>query len=322
MAWLPDREIYGPERPTVRDVEPLNRVFSEAFTDRYRRDGMTGVRVPYLNPLIWRYALEDAGEGAMVWRDPDGELCGFNMVHLSGREGWMGPLAVRPDRQGSGLGKTMIRSGVTWLRERGARTIGLETMPRTIDNIGFYSRLGFVPGHLTITLTRDLQRRPSLHPEVLSAAGSSRTERLADCRRLTDELLPGTDFTREIQTTTDLRIGDTLLVREPTGELAGFALYHTAPLAAGRSQDELRILKLVARHGDAFDRLLAATEAAALAIDIRRLSLRCQTAQSEAYLRLVRQGFRTHWTDLRMTLASHPEQPVAPGSVGFSNWEI
>jgi GNAT superfamily N-acetyltransferase len=322
MAWLPDREILGPDRPTVRDVEPLNRVFSEAFTDRYRRDGMTGVRVPYLNPAIWRYALEDAGEGAMVWRDPDGELCGFNMVHLSGREGWMGPLAVRPDRQGSGLGKTMIRAGVTWLRERGARTIGLETMPRTIDNIGFYSRLGFVPGHLTVTLTRDLARRPALHPEVLSAAGSSRPDRLADCRRLTEQLLPGTDFTREVQATADLRIGDTLLVREPTGELAGFVLYHTAPLAAGRGQDELRVLKLVARHGDAFDRLLAAIEAAALAVDIRRVSLRCQTAQSEGYLRLVRQGFRTHWTDLRMTLATHPEQQLPPGALAFSNWEI
>lgn len=322
MAWLPDREIYGPERPTVRDVDPLNRVFSEAFTDRYRRDGMTGVRVPYLNPAIWRYALEDAGEGAMVWRDPDGELCGFNMVHLSGREGWMGPLAVRPDRQGSGLGKTMIRAGINWLRERGARTIGLETMPRTIENIGFYSRLGFVPGHLTVTLTRDLQRRPSLLPEVLSAAGAARQDRLADCRRLTQTLLPETDFTRELQTTAELRIGDTLLVRDPNGELAGFALYHTAPLAAGRSQDEVRILKLVARPGDAFDRLLMATEAAALALDIRRMSLRCQTVQGEAYLRLIRQSFRTHWTDLRMTLATHPEQELPEGAVVFSNWEI
>jgi GNAT superfamily N-acetyltransferase len=322
MAWLPDREIYGPERPTLRDVEPLNRVFSEAFTDRYRRDGMTGVRVPHLNPAVWRYALEDAGEGAMVWRDPDGELCGFNMVHLSGREGWMGPLAVRPDRQGSGLGKTMIHAGISWLRERGARTIGLETMPRTIENIGFYSRLGFVPGHLTVTLTRDLPRRPALHPEVLSGAGPGRANRLAACRDLTDQLLPGTDFTRELQTTADLRIGDTLLVREAGGELSGFALYHTAPLAAGRAQDELRILKLVARNLDVFDRLLAATEAAALASDIRRLSLRCQTRATEAYLRLVRQGFRTHWTDLRMTLATHPEIMVAEGAIVFSNWEI
>src|SRR5262249_33601206 len=117
-------------------------------------------------------------------------------------------------------------------------------------------------------------------------------------------------------------IGDTLLVREPNGDLAGFALYHTAALAAGRSQDEVRILKLVARHMDAFDRLLAATEAVALGMDIRRLSLRCQTAQAEAYLRLIRQGFRTHWTDLRMTLATHPEQGLAEGAVVFSNWEI
>jgi len=322
MAWLPDREVFGPERPTTRDVEPLNRIFSEAFTDRYRRDGMTGVRVPYLNPVIWRYALEDAGDGAMVWRDADGELCAFNMVHLSGREGWMGPLAVRPDRQGAGLGKELIRAGIAWLRDRGARTIGLETMPRTIENIGFYSRLGFIPGHLTVTLTRDLARRPALHPEVLSATGPARAERLAACRALTERLLPGTDFTRELLTTAELRIGDTLLARDAGGELAGFALYHTAPLAAGRPQDELRVLKLVARNLETFDRLIGAAEAAALAADIRRLSLRCQTALGEAYLRLVQQGFRAHWTDLRMTLAHHAEVLPAEGSVVLSNWEI
>jgi GNAT superfamily N-acetyltransferase len=322
MAWLPDRGVYGPERPTLRDIDPLNRIFAESFTDRYRRDGMTGVRVPFLNPLIWRYALEDAGDGAMVWRDADGELCGFNMVHLSGREGWMGPLAVRPDRQGTGLGKTLIQTGIAWLQQRGARTIGLETMPRTIENIGFYSGLGFVPGHLTVTLTRDLPRRPALHPEVLSGAGKQREERLLACRQLTDQLTSGPDFTRELQTTSDLRIGDTLLVRDTSGALAGFALYHTAPLAAGRPQDELRILKLVARDGEAFDRVVAAAEGAALATDIRRISLRCQTAQQGGYLRLIANGFRAHWTDLRMTLATHPESAIAPGAVVFSNWEI
>jgi GNAT superfamily N-acetyltransferase len=322
MAWLPDREISGPERPSMRDVEPLNRIFSEAFTDRYRRDGMSGVRVPHLNPAIWRYALEDAGEGAMVWRDADGELCGFNIVHLSGREGWMGPLAVRPDRQGSGLGKQMIRAGIAWLRGRGARTIGLETMPRTIENIGFYSRLGFVPRHLTVTLVHDLARRPALHPEVLSAAGPARSERLKACGELTERLMPGTDFTREQVATADLRIGDTLLVRDGAGQLTGFALYHTAPLAAGRPQDELRILKLVARDAETFERLIAAAEAAALAADIRRVTIRSQTAFGAPYLRLVHFGYRTHWTDLRMTLDGHDEPQVASEAVVWSNWEI
>ncbi len=322
MAWLPERDIYGPERPTMRDVEPLNRVFADAFTDRYRRDGMSGVRVPHLNPAVWRYALEDAGEGAMVWRDADGELCAFNMAHLSGREGWMGPLAVRPDRQGGGLGKTMLLAGINWLKERGARTIGLETMPRTIENIGFYSRLGFVPRHLTVTLVRDLGRRPALHPEVLSTAGPARAERLAECRELAQRLQPGTDFTRELAISADLRIGDTLLLRDAGGALTGFALFHTVALAAGRPQDELRVLKLVATDGDAFERLVAGLEAATLAADIRRLTFRCQTAYGPAYLRMVHLGYRAHWTDLRMTLAQHDELPVPPGAVVWSNWEI
>lgn len=321
MAWLPDRDVHGPERPTVRDIEALNRVFSEAFTDRYRRDGMSGVRVPHLNPTIWRYALEDAGEGAMVWRDADGELCGFNVVHASGREGWMGPLAVRPDRQGSGLGKAMLLRGIAWLRDRGARTIGLETMPRTIENIGFYSRLGFVPRHLTVTLVRDLSRRPALHPEVLSTSGPAREERLRACRALTQRLQPGTDFTRELTITAELRIGDTLLLRE-AGVLRGFALFHTASLAAGRPQDELRVLKFVAEDVEVFDRLVAGLEAAALAADVRRVMFRCQTAYGDAYSRLIQGGYRAHWTDLRMTLADFPEPALAGPAVVWSNWEI
>ena len=34
--WRPDRSVHGPDRATLDDVEPLNRLFTEAFTDRYR----------------------------------------------------------------------------------------------------------------------------------------------------------------------------------------------------------------------------------------------------------------------------------------------
>ena len=40
--WRPDRSLRGPDRPTLRDIEPLNRVFADAFTDRYSRDGLVG----------------------------------------------------------------------------------------------------------------------------------------------------------------------------------------------------------------------------------------------------------------------------------------
>jgi GNAT superfamily N-acetyltransferase len=318
--WRPDRSVRGPDRPTLRDIESLNRVFADAFTDRYSRDGLVGVRVPQLNHMVWRYALEDAGDGSMVWRDPDGHMVAFNMVHRSGTEGWMGPLAVRPDRQGEGLGSTMVRVGIEWLRSQGATTIGLETMPRTVDNIGFYSRMGLVPGHLTVTLVHDVPRRSTGSPELLSGLGAGADHAIQECRALAHRILPGVDFTRELSLTRELGIGDTTLCRE--GEtLVAFALWHSAPLAAGRPKDELRVLKLVASGPSAFERLLQALQASALAERVSRVAVRCQTEFTHAYLRLIELGYRVHWTDLRMLLQGYPQPHPAHGIV-MSNWEI
>jgi GNAT superfamily N-acetyltransferase len=318
--WRPDRSVRGPDRPGYRDIDPLNRVFAEAFTDRYSRDGLVGVRVPQLNPLVWRYAIDDAGDGAMVWRDADGHMVAFNMVHRSGTEGWMGPLAVRPDRQGEGLGSLMVRTGIDWLRTQGATTIGLETMPRTVDNIGFYSRIGLVPGHLTVTLVHDVPRRPSAETALLSKAGGASDSGIVECRRLVHALLPGVDFTREIALTRELAIGDITLIREGQ-ELVAFALWHSTPLAAGRPKDELRVLKLVARDWSAFDRLLDALPAAAAREKVGRIAVRCQSEFTSAYLRLVSRGYRVHWTDLRMTLDGFAQRTPVQGIV-MSNWEI
>ena len=318
--WRPDRSARGPDRPTQRDIDALNRVFAESFTDRYSRDGLVGVRVPQLNPQVWRYAIEDAGDGAMVWRDADGHLVAFNMVHRSGTEGWMGPLAVRPDRQGEGLGSLMVRTGIDWLRSQGATTIGLETMPRTVDNIGFYSRIGLVPGHLTVTLVRDVPRRASAAPDARAAPSTADDEVLAACRRLADALLPGVDFTREIALTRQLAIGDITRVREG-GETVAFALWHSTPLASGRPKDELRVLKLVARDAAALDRVLDALPEVAARERVARIAIRCQSEFPAAYLRLIERGYRVHWTDLRMTLQGFGQRAPREGIV-MSNWEI
>jgi GNAT superfamily N-acetyltransferase len=304
----------------LRDIESLNRVFADAFTDRYSRDGLVGVRVPQLNTLVWRYALEDSGDGSMVWRDVDGQMVAFNMVHRSGTEGWMGPLAVRPDRQGEGIGSAMVRSGIEWLRGQGATTIGLETMPRTVDNIGFYSRIGLVPGHLTVTLVHDVPRRATGVAETLSNSGNAFEQRVEECRALTNRILPGVDFTRELVLTRELGIGDTTVCRDGR-TLLGFALWHSTPLAAGRPKDELRVLKLVASSPAAFERLLQALQLSAVNERVSRIAIRCQTEFTGEYLRLINLGYRVHWTDLRMLLQGYP-QPSPREGVVMSNWEI
>jgi GNAT superfamily N-acetyltransferase len=314
----------GPVPPTENDLPALNRIFSESFTDRYRRDGLVGVRVPPLNLQIWRYALQDAGAGAMVWRDEDDQLVAFNVAHRSGLEGWMGPLAVRPDRQGLGLGKAIVQAAIEWLKEQRLATIGLETMPRTVENIGFYGRLDFIPGHLTITVTGDApsstRNLRGRFRRVSELPAADQAGLLAACRERLAQSAPGCDYTREHELTAELGIGDTIVIED--GGLHGFALWHSAPLAEARPAEELRVLKLFADSPETFGRLVVALEACASKLRIRRVAIRCQTVYAEAYRQLVERGYRVRWTDLRMTLAGYPERVVPEGEVLFSNWEI
>ena len=316
----PMRAVGGPHPVRREDIPGLNQVFSDAFTERYRRDGMVGVRVPYLNPAIWRYAVDDAAGGAFLWRGERDEIIAFNLAHRSGTEGWMGPLAVRPDAQGGGLGKEIVRTGVEWLRNSGATVIGLETMPRTMDNIGFYSRLGFLPGRLTLTLTLDAA--PSDRPGVMLSRlpDVERHDCLHACARLLANEVPGYDFTREIEITERLTLGDTLLLRDDSG-LLGYALCHTVPLVEGRAREELRVLKLVLSSEAHLEPMVRRLADYARRSGTRRVAFRVQGEYLGVYRHLVDLGARLRWTDLRMTTDGFAEPRAANGIV-LSNWEI
>lgn len=319
-SWRSIRPLEGPSVATVDDIPQLNDVFSEAFTERYRKDGMAGVRVPPLNPSIWRYAIDDAGDGALCWRDERGRIAAFNIVHHSGTEGWMGPLCVRPDSQGAGLGKIVVQSGMKWLREKSVKVIGLETMPRTMDNIGFYSNLGFVPGHLTVTLTLEAALAERA-PELLSRLSSFEKEAaIIACRELTMRVMPGYDFTRELELTDRLTLGDTILMG-PVDAPIGFAVCHTAPLVEGRTRDELRVLKLVLARRSSLPQMLGSLADLARRTGTRRVAIRLQGDYPDAYRTLVALGARVRWTDLRMSAHGWTEIAPVDGMV-LSNWEI
>jgi len=257
----------------------------------------------------------------MVWRDENDEIAAFNVAHRSGTEGWMGPLAVRPDRQGTGVGKTVVRTATDWLIDRGVVTLGLETMPRTPENIGFYARLGFMPGHLTVTVTNEIVTRGHPVPTLLSQrAAGEKDAVLAAARTLASGLVAGCDFSREMLLTAELGLGDTSLVEGDDG-LEAMALWHSASLADTRARDEVRVLKLAARSDRGFEAAIAAVEAAAAKVGIRRVALRCQTRFADAFRRLIARGYRVRWTDLRLSYGGYAERHPASG-VLFSNWEI
>ena len=316
-AWVAD----SPERVSIREIPGLNAVFSEAFTERYRKDGMVGVRVPHLNPEVWKFAITDAEDGAMIWRNARDGIAAFNMVHRSGVEGWMGPLAVHPDCQAQGIGKLIVSTGVEWLKKSGAKVIGLETMPRTMDNVGFYSALGFAPGHLTVTVTLEAARG-GLQAIGMSALNPHERElAIKQCRVLLEQLAAGYDYTREIVLTAQHQLGETLFVRKGN-EVLSFAICHSVPLVEGRATEEMRVLKMVARTEADFDHLVTQLCAHARVKGSKRVAIRVQGQYSDVYRRLMARGARVRWTDLRMSLHEYAETRPAAGGIVLSNWEI
>jgi GNAT superfamily N-acetyltransferase len=316
-AWVSET----PERVSIREIPSLNGVFSEAFTERYRKDGMVGVRVPHLNPAVWKFAITDAEDGAMIWRNARDGIAAFNMVHRSGVEGWMGPLAVHPDCQAQGIGKMIVSSGVEWLKKHGAKVIGLETMPRTMDNVGFYSALGFVPGHLTVTVTLEAARG-GLQAIGMSALNPHERElAIRQCGHLLEQMAPGYDYTREIVLTAQHELGETVFVRNGS-DVQSFAICHSVPLVEGRATEEMRVLKMVARTEADFDHLVTQLCAHARVRGSKRVAIRVQGQYSDVYRRLIARGARVRWTDLRMSLHGYAESRPANGGIVLSNWEI
>jgi GNAT superfamily N-acetyltransferase len=319
-TWRHPVSADGPTRVVEADIPALNAVFSEAFTDRYRRDGLVGVRVPHLNPAVWRFAIADAEGGAMAWRDARGSIIAFNIAHRSGTEGWMGPLAVHPDHQGHGIGKSVVIAGVEWLKARGARVIGLETMPRTMDNVGFYSALGFTPGRLTVTVTLEGVRGRQQATLFSSLDEERRVQVIRSCSALVEASAPGYEYAREIALTDSHGLGETVMM-ESDSDVRAFAICHGVPLVQGRVREEIRVLKLVGRTAADVDDLVTQLCIYTRSVAAKRVAVRVQSEYDEVYRALIQRGARVRWTDLRMSLAGYGERMPAAGIV-LSNWEI
>ena len=143
---------------------------------------------------------------------------------------------------------------------------------------------------------------------------------MASAQALVSRLTPGYDFSRELELTDGLALGDTVLLRDG-GRVLGFALCHTAPLVEGRAREELRVLKLALEREELFDDLVRALCDFAKRSGSRRVAFRIQGEYTSLYRRLVAMGGRVRWTDLRMALEGYEERPPVGGIV-LSNWEI
>ena len=121
------------EKP--RDIEPIGDLTTAAFTDMAYCSHTEAAIIDALRTngsLTLSLVAEDAGKIV-------GHVA-FSPVLIDGSEiGWygLGPIAVRPDRQGEGIGSALIGEGLARLRESGAKGCVV------LGDPGYYARFGF-----------------------------------------------------------------------------------------------------------------------------------------------------------------------------------
>jgi mycothiol synthase len=143
-----------------RDARPWANLFNAAFADHATPLQIADDAVDSAadDPTI------DDADTVLLEDGANGELVGFCATTPERIDGVVGPnaeiwtIGVRPDRQGRGLGRQLLRWGVGRLREVGARHISLSVNGRNEGALGLYLSEGFRRSR-----TRDRWARPVEH---------------------------------------------------------------------------------------------------------------------------------------------------------------
>ena len=79
-----------------------------------------------------------------------GRLAASAMAGYDGHRGWLYYVAVSPELQTTGLGRSAVVAAEAWLVARGARMIRLMVRTTNTDVLGFYARLGYTDQGCTV----------------------------------------------------------------------------------------------------------------------------------------------------------------------------
>ncbi|MFW2489100.1 GNAT family N-acetyltransferase [Clostridium chromiireducens] len=129
----------------LRDIEEIKEIDRLCFKIDTKRttEGIRGY-------------MRASNNSSIVYEIHD-KVVGFNFIHIWGDFGWVGPFGVHPEYQGRGIGRALINETIRILKEEyKVSTIGLNTMPESQYNVGFYMGLDFAPLKLSLGLKKEI----------------------------------------------------------------------------------------------------------------------------------------------------------------------
>lgn len=148
-----------------RDLEAWIALFNAAFADHATP---LQLDVSLISAGFDDPAFEDADTG-LIEEAATGELVGFSATAPIRRDGsvlehgeiWT--IGVRPDRQGSGLGRQLLRWGARRLRAIGVADVSLAVNGRNERALGLYESEGFVRSRTRERWSQPVDRAPKGH---------------------------------------------------------------------------------------------------------------------------------------------------------------
>jgi GNAT superfamily N-acetyltransferase len=127
----------------IRCAQPTDR----AVVERIVRDAY-GMYVERIGkppgPMLDDYAALIADGAVNVLEDADGTVAAVLVLLPKPDHLLLDNIAVRPDRQGQGLGRLLITFAEDEARRLGFAELRLYTHEKMVENIALYTRLGFV----------------------------------------------------------------------------------------------------------------------------------------------------------------------------------
>jgi len=126
----------------LRTALPEDRAAVEAIVDAAYSVYVQRIGKPP-GPMLDDYAGLIASGAVSVLEDPDGVIAALIVLLPKPDHLRLDNIAVRPDRQGQGLGRRLITFAESKARGLGYPELRLYTHEKMAENIALYTRLGF-----------------------------------------------------------------------------------------------------------------------------------------------------------------------------------
>jgi ribosomal protein S18 acetylase RimI-like enzyme len=316
---------------TDADLSAVAEIEAGVFTDWYRiyRREPEPLAERTLEEL--RYAISLDPEGNHVAVAEDGALIGFILSRTWGEVGWFGTFGVPTQFHGLGIGSALVGRAVDYLSTK-ASIIGLETMPESGQNIGLYSKAGFVPTYPTLIIEISLLHlaeklgRPRAEDAVVwgDLGKLERSRAMAGMREISNQLTPGLDFSREVGALHEHGLGRTVLSFGTRG-LDGFAILRTAPFRrednSGRAYIHALGIRPDADQPAVLADLVRQLWATAGSLGLSRAAAGLNGRNQRALELLKSQGFRVVKAGIRMVRLPVAEEYFRPvDAVELCRW--